>query len=204
MHLNPLVPLVCVPFASADIAYSVGQGDCKQADASWYLYTIRPPYLPPVHIDPTINPPEPYPHMVPEVAISGPGSISGLLPNGDTWLSRATGGYTHHNFYQPYGLRVWIAIKIYKHYDQNRNPRHRWWVGLARRDVTNGYGCDMDPGSMPQQRQNALVSTPRPANEVFRIDSTSLFHPAAVPQTFPATLEWNLEVIRGHIEEILQ
>ena len=141
--------------------------------------------------------------MVLEVATTNPGSISKLLENGDLWLSQTTGGYTGNNFNQPYGLRVWIGIKIYKHYDQNGNPRHHWWVGFARRDVTRGHGLSMDQASMPQQHINALVSTPRPGNEVFHIDPTWLFHPAAVPQNFPATLEWNLEVMRQHVERSL-
>ena len=142
--------------------------------------------------------------MLLEVAISTPNSIAKLLENGDTWLSQVTGGYTGNNFNQPYGLRLWIGIKIYKHYDQNGNPRHRWWVGFASRDVARGYGRAMDPASIPQQHINALVSTPRPGNEVFRVDPIWLFHPAVVPPNFPVTLDWNLEVIRGHVVRSLQ
>ena len=96
------------------------------------------------------------------------------------------------------GTRHWVGIKVWK--SRTGGPT-RWWAGHASREMINGVFQNraiIDPQSFPiVQTHNVEINIP--TNIIFNINVRRLLHPCPIPAGYPATIDIDLEVMRGLI-----
>ena len=167
-----------------DITLTPGTSD-KAPDGHW-------------HLSPTRIPPQ-FLNSFPLNGLVAPGLVLEVAVSNET-MPTLTQIDLGRYFAIGTGTRAWLGIEIFR--DDRNNPQtHRWWCGWATRDrAQNGTflnSATLNAESMPiVASHNASLARPTNPPLIFHIDVGILIHPMPIPQSYPATLDVNMELLR--------